>query len=188
MTAEAPRPVSLQRLRLLPSLINQAVGDALSDLLLVDAILHIKGWDLATWNALYTDMPSRMSKMKVTDRKYIVAHLKILVLVTWLTLTFVAVAVILFITCFPAGTIVKTSENDTECLAPANVQKELDAAMKEYNGRSFIRPSGTEDVVRVYAEAETRDATNQLAAKAEQIVYSLCGGIGDPPVFPASRM
>ena len=60
--------------------------------------------------------------------------------------------------------------------------------MKEYNGRSFVRPSGTEDVVRVYAEAETREATNQLAAKAEQIVYSLCGGIGDPPVFPASRM
>jgi len=69
MTAEASRPLSLQRLRLLPSLINQAVGDALSDLLLVDAILHIKGWDLQTWNALYSDMPSRMSKLKVTDRK-----------------------------------------------------------------------------------------------------------------------
>jgi len=69
MAASKGRPLSLQRLRVLPSLINQAVGDALSDLLLVDAILHIKGWDLKTWNGLYTDMPSRMSKLKVTDRK-----------------------------------------------------------------------------------------------------------------------
>jgi phosphoacetylglucosamine mutase len=69
MTAEASRPLCLQRLRVLPSLVNQAVGDAVSDLLLVDAILHIKGWDLKAWNKLYTDMPSRMSKLKVTDRK-----------------------------------------------------------------------------------------------------------------------
>ena len=72
MAAEAGRPVALQRLRLLPSLINQAVGDALSDLLLVDAILHIKRWDLKKWSQLYSDMPSRMSKLKVADRKYIV--------------------------------------------------------------------------------------------------------------------
>lgn len=70
MSSEIGRPISLQRLRLLPSLINQAVGDALSDLLLVDAILHIQGWDLNQWNQLYTDMPSRMSKLKVMDRKF----------------------------------------------------------------------------------------------------------------------
>lgn len=82
----------------------------------------------------------------------------------------------------------KTNENDTECLAPENVQSELNVAMKEFNGRCFVRPSGTEDVVRVYAEAYTRDTADNLAAKAEQIVYTLCGGVGDPPVFPASRM
>jgi len=90
--------------------------------------------------------------------------------------------------CHSSGNVVKTNENDTECLAPANVQKELTAAMNEYNGRSFVRPSGTEDVVRVYAEAETRESADQLAAKAEHIVYTMCGGVGDPPVFPASRM
>ncbi|CAB9497693.1 Phosphoacetylglucosamine mutase [Seminavis robusta] len=153
MAAESPRPLSLQRLRVLPALINQAVGDAVSDLLLVDAILHIKGWDLKAWNQLYSDMPSRMSKLKVTDRN-----------------------------------VVKTNENDTICLAPENVQEELNAAMKEWNGRCFVRASGTEDVVRVYAEAETRDAADQLSAKAEYIVHTLCGGVGDPPKFPASRM
>jgi phosphoacetylglucosamine mutase len=59
-----------QRLRLLPSLINPAVGDALSDLLLVDVILQIKGWDIATWNSkMYSDLPSRQLKVEVKDRK-----------------------------------------------------------------------------------------------------------------------
>lgn len=82
----------------------------------------------------------------------------------------------------------KTNDNDTICLEPELVQPELDIIMKEYNGRCFVRPSGTEDVVRVYAEAETREAADQLSAKAEQIVYKLCGGIGDPPIFPPSRI
>ena len=191
MAAEASRPVSLQRLRLIPSLINQAVGDALSDLLLVDAILHIKGWDLFKWNALYSDMPSRMSKLKVTDRKCIVLYCidrtvvrRLSCLCPWVS----HLPIFLVFLLQTSGTIVKTSENDTECLAPANVQKGLNAAMKEFNGRSFVRPSGTEDVVRVYAEAETREAANQLAAKAEHIVHTLCGGVGEPPVFPPSRM
>jgi phosphoacetylglucosamine mutase len=87
-----------------------------------------------------------------------------------------------------AGNVVKTNENDTICLAPANVQAELDAAMQEFSGRCFVRPSGTEDVVRVYAEADTRETVEQLSAKAEEIVHALCGGIGDPPEFPNSRM
>ena len=33
----------------------------------------------------------------------------------------------------------------------------IDAIVKDHaSGRSFVRPSGTEDVVRVYAEAATR--------------------------------
>ena len=64
-----PGNVALQRLCLLPSLVNQAVGDALSDLLLVDAILRLNQWDVATWNQLYTDLPSRQCKVKVQDRK-----------------------------------------------------------------------------------------------------------------------
>jgi phosphoacetylglucosamine mutase len=59
-----------QRLRLLPCLVNPAVGDALSDLLLVDFILATKQWDIAKWNDnLYTDLPSRQVKVQVQDRK-----------------------------------------------------------------------------------------------------------------------
>jgi phosphoacetylglucosamine mutase len=59
-----------QRLRLLPCLVNPAVGDALSDLLLVDFILASKQWDIGIWNtSLYTDLPSRQVKVQVKDRK-----------------------------------------------------------------------------------------------------------------------
>ena len=44
-----------------------------------------------------------------------------------------------------------------------------------------MRPSGTEDVVRVYAEADTREAVDSLAREVSQIVYDLAGGIGERP-------
>ena len=37
-------------------------------------------------------------------------------------------------------------------------------------GRSFVRPSGTEDVVRVYSEAATREDADALAEDVVQIV------------------
>ena len=62
--------VAFQRLRALPSLVNQAVGDAVCDLLLVDAILYLQDWTLERWDALYQDRPSRQLKVKVVDRKF----------------------------------------------------------------------------------------------------------------------
>lgn len=140
--------VALQRLSVLPALVNQAVGDALSDLLLVDAILQIQGWSPTEWDAIYTDFPSRQGKILVKDRNTI-----------------------------------KTNENETKCLSPIQVQEELEIAMAEVKGRAFIRPSGTEDVVRVYAEAPTRALADKLATKAAEIVFRLCDGIGEAPVF-----
>ena len=61
--------IALRRLRTLPALVNQSVGDAMSDMLLVDAILFLRGWDLSTWAKLYTDMPSKQAKVKVSDSK-----------------------------------------------------------------------------------------------------------------------
>jgi hypothetical protein len=54
--------------RPLGSVTLQAVGDALSDLLMVDAILRRKRWGFAHWDGLYTDLPSRQTKLKVHDR------------------------------------------------------------------------------------------------------------------------
>lgn len=59
------------RLANLVGVINQSVGDALSDMLLVEAILYAKGWDLVTWEKSYTDFPNRQLKVRVADRNLI---------------------------------------------------------------------------------------------------------------------
>lgn len=51
------------RLLSVSKLINQAVGDALSCLLLVEVILQHKGWSIRKWNELYQDLPSRQLKV-----------------------------------------------------------------------------------------------------------------------------
>ena len=138
-----------QRLRLLPSLVNQAVGDALSDLLLVDAILYLKGWSIEEWDRLYEDLPSRQCKVQVRDR-----------------------------------TVIETNDSESRATAPPNLQPALDAAMAASGGgrsRCFVRPSGTENAVRVYAEAATQDAADALASEAAALLHRLCGGVGDPP-------
>ena len=63
--------------------------------------------------------------------------------------------------------IFKTNDNETRLVEPENVQKIIDEVVaKCKNGRAFIRPSGTEDVVRIYAEAESieeaKEITNHL--------------------------
>lgn len=44
------------------------MGDALSGLLVVDAILRRRRWTFAQWAALYADLPSRQTKLAVADR------------------------------------------------------------------------------------------------------------------------
>ena len=148
--------VALRRLRLLPALVNQSVGDAMSDMLLVDAILYLRGWDLNTWARLYSDMPSRQSKVKVADR-----------------------------------TVIATNDNETAAVAPEALQIALQSAMDAMSveenrtdgpkPRCFVRPSGTEDAVRVYAEANSQNGADSLASEAMMLIYKLCGGHGSPP-------
>ena len=44
-----------------------------------------------------------------------------------------------------------------------------------------MRPSGTEDVVRVYAEATTQQAADALAREVARHVYATAGGVGGVP-------
>jgi phosphoacetylglucosamine mutase len=114
--------------------INQAVGDALSDMLMALATLRVLQMDLPAWRDLYTDLPSKQVKVAVSGAK--------------------------------KATVV-CSDDETRALAPAALQAALDGEMaKAPQGRCFVRPSGTEDCVRVYAEAATQDAADALAAAA----------------------
>ena len=123
---------------------NQAVGCALSGALLVDAALRGLGWGAAEWGAMYADLPSVMSVVRVADRSVIV-----------------------------------TTADEGTALSPVGLQVALDAAAAAAGpgGRTFVRPSGTEDVVRVYAEAATLEAARALAAAAEGAVREWAGGV-----------
>lgn len=48
----------------------------------------------------------------------------------------------------------------------------------------YHRASGTEDAVRIYAEAATRADTEALAKKITSIVYENGGGVGKHPFMP----
>ncbi|XP_022717269.1 phosphoacetylglucosamine mutase-like [Durio zibethinus] len=129
------------RLLSISNLINQAVGDALSCLLLVEAILQHKGWSIHKWNELYQDLPSRQLKVKVVDR-----------------------------------TAVVTANAETLVVSPPGIQEAIDAETAKYpKGRCFIRPSGTEDVIRVYAEASTQEAADSLANSVAKVVDQFLG-------------
>lgn len=53
--------------------------------------------------------------------------------------------------------VVQTVDHARRCVSPEGLQAEIDQLVSQTpRGRAFVRASGTEDVVRVYAEAETQ--------------------------------
>jgi phosphoacetylglucosamine mutase len=139
---------ALANLKALIDLINQAVGDALSDMLMVEVILTQKQWSLSHWDQAYTDLPNRLTKVVVQDR-----------------------------------TIFHAINADTQLAKPEGLQQQIDEIVSQYfNGRSFVRPSGTEDVVRVYAEAATKVDCDNLAHQVATLVYNQAGGKGAAPI------
>ena len=180
--------IALRRLRVLPALVNQSVGDAMSDMMLVDAILFLRGWDLSTWSKLYSDMPSKQAKVKVADSKSIRVVEFVLAIPDFLSLALNTIFSIIFMN---IGSIITTNDNETAAVSPEALQVALQSAMDDLtsqenpgNGpkpRCFVRPSGTEDAVRVYAEANTQKGADTLAYEAMMLIYKLCGGIGAPP-------
>lgn len=110
---------ALNHLINLTQLINQTVGDALSDMLLVEVVLAHKSYSGVEWDSLYADLPNRLVKVIVGDRNSF-----------------------------------RTEDAERRLVSPPGLQSKIDDLVRRYEGgRSFVRPSGTEDVVRVYAEA-----------------------------------
>lgn len=75
-----------------------------------------------------------------------------------------------------------TTDAETRVAEPRGLQAAIDAAVAGVpRGRSFVRPSGTEDVVRVYAEAESQEAADALAIEVARLVHAKAGGVGPAP-------
>ncbi|XP_075532667.1 phosphoglucomutase 3-like protein nst [Dermacentor variabilis] len=143
----AERQQAAKKLLHTMDLINQTVGDAISDMLLVETVLHAKGICAPEWNSFYAELPNRQLKIHVANRN-----------------------------------IITTTNAERRCLSPSDLQPAIDQLVQGYHsGRAFVRPSGTEDIVRVYAEASTQDGANKLAYEVGMKVYELAGGIGEKP-------
>lgn len=123
----------------LNDLINAAVGDAISDILLVEVALVRRGMDLVQWHRIYEDLPSRQLACPVKDRFAIV-----------------------------------TEDSERRVSEPKELQLAIDSIVARFPGsRSFVRPSGTEDIVRIYAEAPDAAQTEELANCIRQVVLDM---------------
>ncbi|KAM1584264.1 hypothetical protein ACFX1Z_037263 [Malus domestica] len=73
-------------------------------------------------------------------------------------------------------TAVVTENAETVAVTPPGIQEAINAETVKYpRGRCFIRPSGTEDVIRVYAEASTQNAADSLANSVAKLVDQFLG-------------
>lgn len=71
-------------------------------------------------------------------------------------------------------TMFKPTDDETRLIEPAPLQSKIDEFVAAVPcGRAFVRPSGTENVVRLYAEAETSEQANELAGKIMQAIKDL---------------
>ncbi|KAH9950396.1 phosphoacetylglucosamine mutase [Amylocystis lapponica] len=132
----------------LTQLINQTVGDGLSDMLLVEVVLAHKSYSGVEWDSLYVDLPNRLVRVVVGDRNAF-----------------------------------KTEDAERRLVSPPGLQGKIDELVRRYEGgRAFVRPSGTEDVVRVYGEAMIRSQADELAFRVAGLVYDEAGG--DPAQRP----
>lgn len=131
---------ALNVLKALTDLINQTVGDALSDLLLVETVLAHKEYSVKEWLATYTDLPNKLAAVQVQDKN---------------------------------AFKVQPGTAERKLQEPTSLQPKIDKEVTKYKqARSFIRPSGTENAVRVYVEAETRSEVNDLMKVMEREVQN----------------
>ena len=126
--------------------INPAIGDAISSVLLIEGILRKKGnMPFQEWHAMYRDLPTKQTKVKVRDR-----------------------------------TVIECFDSERKCLKPEGLQQRideillLDSCVKNINRRAFVRPSGTEDIVRVYVEASDAETCEKISTKVEEAVIEFC--------------
>lgn len=76
--------------------------------------------------------------------------------------------------------VITTTDAERVCVTPAGLQDTIDKLVSGFSkGRGFVRPSGTEDIVRVYAEAATQEETDKLAVQIACAVHDQAGGTGD---------
>ncbi len=70
--------------------------------------------------------------------------------------------------------VYKTNDDDSRLVEPLDIQTKIDHIISEYSNelaRCFVRASGTEDIVRIYAEAKSAEIAQKIADRVFEIVY-----------------
>jgi phosphoacetylglucosamine mutase len=77
--------------------------------------------------------------------------------------------------------VIVTADCDREVVEPTALRASITEVCQGDGRRAFVRPSGTEDVVRVYAEAPPgREEDAWIIAKTiARAVFDTCGGVGE---------
>ncbi len=118
-----------KKLKAFLELSNMCVGDAMANVLMLEAIMRDMDWSVKDLASIYQDNPSKTYKAVVKDR-----------------------------------TKFKVIWDESRLTQPIELQTVIDAEVaKVEEGKAFVRPSGTEDILRIYAEAKTSEQMESLA-------------------------
>ncbi|KAF8289186.1 phosphoacetylglucosamine mutase [Trypanosoma cruzi] len=129
----------------LPVLLSQVCGDGIADLFACEFALLALQMDFNAWYHIYTDLPSRQTKVTV-----------------------------------PNPRVITNTPDERRALTPPGLQEAIDAAVaatalaSNSVARAFVRPSGTEPLVRVYAETGSEALCNSLCEVVEGLVIRYC--------------
>lgn len=108
---------------------NHTVGDAIANLLVIEAILEDLDMSIKDLASIYLENPSRMYKAIVADR-----------------------------------TKFKVIWDESRLTEPLGLQETIDHLIGTVEeGKAFVRPSGTEDILRLYSEAKTEEQMESMA-------------------------
>ena len=118
---------------------NTLIGDAISNLLMIEAGLLFLGINLPQWNNFYVDLPSILDKMKVKNKSDF-----------------------------------KTVFDETKLIEPKAVQDFINESIFQSKAiRSFDRPYGTEDYIRIYTEANTLEEAKKFNECLQKFILAL---------------
>ncbi|CAD2104453.1 phosphoacetylglucosamine mutase, putative [Plasmodium vinckei] len=120
---------------------NQTTGDAIVDFIAIELSLSFLNLSINEWNLFYTPIPSLYINIEC-PRSIL-------------------------------NKIIPHPEHELYLIEPKSLQNKIEEIVKEIDikyGRCFIRPSGTENLIRIYAEAETIKQMNEILHKVREAV------------------
>lgn len=140
-------------------------------MLAVEAILHSKGWNITSWDGMYKDLPNRQLKVLVADRNMVKttdAERKCV------TPEGLQARIDALVSKYSNGRSFVRWGKFLCVLFLHKYSLKYIVSLQSALFNLKYRPSGTEDVVRVYAEADTQENADLLGKEVAAAVSEMC--------------